>query len=172
MELQGEGDSPQVCSSCLPMVSGTTSSINTEGEGVQDAACTSCVHRSTPSLLVTTAVCLIFSNSMKLFVCASSGKPTESHAGGLSRCCAHSMTWSTGMSSVMLQSHPSNPAPDLLFSMSSPPPPASFRIHKEDSASWSGNWDVKKRLEFSESLYHVVFFGPFQNDLVFDCSSV
>ena len=58
MELQGEGDSPQVCSSCLPMVSGTTSSINTEGEGVQDAACTSCVHRSTPSLLVTTAVCL------------------------------------------------------------------------------------------------------------------
>ena len=39
---------------------------------------------------------------------------TESQAGGLSRCYAHSMTWSTGTSSVMPQSHASNPAPDLL----------------------------------------------------------
>lgn len=51
----------------------------------------------------------------------------------------------------------------------SPPHPASFRIPEEDKLSWSGNWDVKKILEFSESLYHVIFFRPLLNDLVFDC---
>ena len=48
----------------------------------------------------------------------------------------------------------------------SPPHPASFRILEEDKVSWSDNWDVKKILEFSESLYHVISFRPLLNDLV------